>query len=318
MTSRRAAMLTGVAAAGALLTGCGTDSDKPQTASTTPDAGRSSSGVSSSGASSPGVLVRSVPGLGELEKKFGGRLGVYALDTGSGAAVGHRSSERFLMCSTHKLLSTAAVLHRSQRHPALLDRVIRYKKSDILDYAPVTSKHVGEGMTVRALCRAAMEISDNTAANLLTELAGGPRAVTRYIRTLGDPLTRLDRTEPEVNSASGEFDTTTPELMAADLRALVLGQALNQKRRSQLADWLKGNTTGDDSIRAGLPAGWTVGDKTGSGANGEVNDAAVAWPPGRKLLIITVFTRPNDPKNDTGYRTIARAAEIARKALAES
>lgn len=313
MTSRRAAMLTGVAAAGALLTGCGTDGDKPPTASKTPDAGRSSSSAPSSGAP-----VRAVPGLGELEKKFDGQLGVYALDTGSGAAVGHRSRERFLMCSTHKLLSTAAVLHRSQRHPALLDRVIRYKKSDILDYAPVTSKHVGEGMTVRALCRAAMEISDNTAANLLTELVGGPRAVTRYIRTLGDPLTRLDRTEPGVNSASGKLDTTTPMWMAADLRALALDQALNKARRSQLADWLKGNTTGDDSIRAGLPKGWAIGDKTGSGANGEVNDVAVAWPPGRKPLVITVFTRPTDPKNDTGYRTVARAAEIARKALAES
>ena len=157
----------------------------------------------------------------------------------------------------------------------------------------MTSQHVAEGMTVAALCDAAITVSDNTAANLLVRLLGGPPAVTAFARTLGDDVTRVDRIEPDLNvTAPGDQrDTSTPAQMANNLRTLVLGDALDDGSRRRLTDLLKANTTGDKTIRAGVPGDWTVGDKTGSGAQGESNDIAVAWPPRRAPVIIAVYAR---------------------------
>lgn len=253
-----------------------------------------------------------------LEREFGGRLGVSAVDTGTGRQVSHRADERFLMCSTHKVLAVAAILQRNDRQPGLLNRRIRFDRDQVLDYAPVTSQHVADGMTVSALCAAAITRSDNTAANLLVQLVGGPAAVTDFVRTLGDPVTRLDRTEPEVNDgAPGDVrDTTSPAHMVADLRALTVADTvLSAAGRNRLVGWLKANTTGARSIRAGIPTGWVVGDKTGSGNHGEVNDVAVIWPPHHTPLIVTVFTAPRDRNPATGYQTVAAAARIAVQAL---
>jgi beta-lactamase class A len=254
-----------------------------------------------------------------VERRLNGRLGVYAFDTGSGASVGYRADERFLLCSTGKTLTVAAVLQRSEADPALLDRVITYSQADVLDYAPVTSLHVADGMTVAALCDAAITISDNTAANLLVGLLGGPPAVTAFARSLGDNITRIDRIEPDLNVTSpGDLrDTSTPAQMATNLRALVLGDALAPGPRDRLTDLLKANTTGDKSIRTGVPQGWAVGDKTGTGAQRESNDIAVVWPPNRAPLVIAVYTSPADPHiaKDQSYAVIAQAARIAVSAL---
>lgn len=263
----------------------------------------------------PSQTVAAEPKLAELEASFGGRLGVFALDTGSGRMVGHRADERFLMCSTFKALAVAAILH--ERRAGLLDQVIHYDAADLLEYAPVTSQHVADGMTVAALCEAAITYSDNTAANLLLEILGGPPAVTAFVRTLGDEVTRLDRIEPDLNvtTPGDERDTSTPAQMATTLRALALGDALDKDGRDLLVGWLTANTTGGKSIRAGVPAGWRVGDKTGSGPQGEVNDIAVVWPPDRAPLVIAVYTAPNDPDSEQGYPTVAEATRIAIEAI---
>jgi len=255
--------------------------------------------------------------LADLETRFGGRLGVFALDTGSGAAIGHRADERFAMCSTFKALAAAAIVRLRGERPGLLDQVVHYTPAQVIDGSPVSGPHVADGMTVSALCKAAIDHSDNTAANLLLGILGGPPAVTAFARTLGDPLTRLDRTEPELNIVPpGELrDTSTPALMAADLRTLVLGDALDPAGRDLLTGWLVGNTTGGTRIRAGLPAGWRVGDKTGTGSRGEANDLAVAWPPGRAPLIIAGYTAPADPAAKPNNQVLADAARIVTKAL---
>lgn len=230
--------------------------------------------------------------LAALERKHGGRLGVAILDTGNGRRAGHRADERFLMCSTFKLLAVAAVLARVDRGVEQLDRRIVFGKESVLAWAPVTTHRVGApGMSVAELCQAATTVSDNTAANLLLASLGGPAAVTSYVRGLGDPLTRLDRIEPELNvGAPGDVrDTTTPNAMLADLRALLLGNALSATSRRQLAEWLRATRTGADKLRAGVPGDWQVGDKTGSGAHGESNDIAIIWPPQRKPLLVTAY-----------------------------
>ncbi|GAA4929897.1 beta-lactamase class A [Actinomycetospora succinea] len=276
-------------------------------------------GCTQQDAPAPAPVTMSEPpmALAGLEQRSGRRIRLLALDTGTGRAVGHRADERALMCSTAKVLIAAAVLRRAATEPGLLDRTIRYSRADLLDYAPTTERFVDTGMTVAALCEAALVVSDNTAANLLSALLGGPAATTAFVRTLGDTTTRLDRLEPELNETApgDERDTTTPAAMVADLRALVLGDALDPAGRDRLTGWMVGAVTGTEQIRAGLPRDWRVGDKTGSGAQGENNDVAVAWPPGRAPWVIAVFTTPTDPASTNGRATIADATRIATAAL---
>ncbi|MRX09014.1 class A beta-lactamase [Pseudoduganella sp. FT25W] len=235
--------------------------------------------------SPPGLLAR-------LEKESGGRLGVAALNTADGRQLAHRADERFPMCSTFKMMAAAAILSRD---PSLLKKHIQYEKSDLVSHSPVTGKHVAEGMTVAELCEATLQYSDNAAANLLMKQLGGPAAVTAYARSIGDNEFRLDRWETELNSAlpGDARDTTTPLSMARSLQKLVLGDALPAPHRRLLKDWMIGNTTGATRIRAGVPSGWTVADKTGAGDYGSVNDIAVLWPPGRAPIILAVYlTQP--------------------------
>lgn len=237
-----------------------------------------------------------------LEKDLGGRLGVAAINLATGKQVGHRTGERFPVCSTFKAVLAGAILHRSAGDPALLERRISYTAKDMVPHAPITEKNIGKGMTVAELCAATVQYSDNPAANLLMKVLGGPEAVTAYARSIGDTEFRLDRWETELNSAipGDPRDTTTPLAMMRTLQAMVVGEALPAPQRQQLKDWLVGNTTGGKLIRAGTPAGWTVGDKTGGGAYGARNDVAVIWPPGQAPIVIAVYTA-HDSK-DAKYR----------------
>jgi beta-lactamase class A len=258
------------------------------------------------------------PDLAVLERRFGGRIGVHALDTGNGATVSHRGGERFLMASTAKLPIAAAVLDRAATEPALLDRLVRYGPEALLEYAPVTTQNVATGMTVADLCDAALTVSDNTAANLLLELLGGPAAVTAFARGLGDATTRFDRSEPELNVSAGpddERDTTTPAAIVASIQAVTLGDGIQPTGREQLTAWLVANTTGDATIRAGVPAGWVVGDKTGTGEQGERNDVGIVLPPDRAPLVLAVYTDPDDTDSTAGNTTIAEATAIAVRRL---
>lgn len=237
-----------------------------------------------------------------LEKDLGGRLGVAAINLATGKQVGHRTGERFPVCSTFKAVLAGAILHRSAGDPALLERRISYTSQDMVPHAPITEKNIAKGMTVAELCAATVQYSDNPAANLLMKVLGGPEAVTAYARSIGDTEFRLDRWETELNSAipGDPRDTTTPLAMMRTLQAMVVGEALPAPQRQQLKDWLVGNTTGGKLIRAGTPAGWTVGDKTGGGAYGARNDVAVIWPPGQAPIVIAVYTAHES--KDAKYR----------------
>jgi beta-lactamase class A len=224
-----------------------------------------------------------------IEARVRGRLGVFARDTGSGRSVAWRADERFLMCSTFKTLAVASVLARVDRGRERLGRRIAYGQADLLDYAPVTRAHVAEGaMSVEALCAAAIEMSDNTAANLLLATVGGPAGVTRYARGIGDSVTRLDRNEPVANHPDGILDTTSPRAMAGSVQTILLGHALAPPSRKRLEDWMAASTPGAARLRAGLPAGWRVGHKAGTG-NTETNDVAIIRPPGRAPVIVAAY-----------------------------
>lgn len=230
--------------------------------------------------------------LRRLEAESGGRLGVALLDSRDGSRSGYRSDERFPMCSTFKAVLAAAVLRRVDSGQEQLARRVRFGADAILDYAPVTKTHVGgDGMSLAELCDAVVTLSDNTAANLLLTAIGGPVALTAFLRTVGDDVTRLDRIEPDLNEAlpGDPRDTTTPKAMASTLSALTLGNGLSPASRTQLVAWLVANKTGDARLRAGLPPSWRIGDKTGTGNRGTANDIAVIWPENRPALIVTAY-----------------------------
>lgn len=229
--------------------------------------------------------------IAALEAGVGGRLGVHILEADSARQWGYRADERFPMCSTFKFLAAAAVLNRVDQRKEKLSRHIVYGKEMLVPYSPATEKHAGAGMAMASLCEAAMTLSDNTAANLMLDSMGGPAGLTDFVRTLGDKETRLDRNEPTLNEAvpGDPRDTTTPQAMTADLAKIVLGSALSNASRKQITDWLLRNKTGDKRVRAGLPQGWKIGDKTGTGRLGTTNTVGVVWPPQGKPLLFAVY-----------------------------
>jgi beta-lactamase class A len=229
--------------------------------------------------------------LRQLERRNGGRLGVTVVDTATGERVAHRGDERFAMCSTFKLLLAAAVLQRVDRHQETGNRPIAIPPQPLLGHSPLTQPHAGGTMTVAALCHAVIVQSDNTAANALLETLGGPPGVTQFARSLGDPVSRLDRTEPDLNEAlAGDpRDTTSPNAMAANLQTLLLGSTLSPASRSQLLAWMVACETGLDRLRAKLPPDWRAADKTGTNGSHTSNDIAVLWPPRRPPLIVTAY-----------------------------
>lgn len=237
----------------------------------------------------PGGVPRS---LTEIEARVGGRVGVFAIDTSTGRQLTYRPDERFAMCSTFKWALAAAVLARVDRAELSLEDGVPYGPTDLLEYAPVTREHVAAGsMTVDALARAAVTVSDNTAANLLLAKIGGPTALTQFVRLQGDLVTRLDRDEPTLNDndPGDPRDTTSPRAMVGLMRKVLCGDALSPAGRARLLGWLRACETGKDRLRAGLPPDWSVGDKTGTGTHGAVNDVAIAVPPRRAPVLIAAY-----------------------------
>ncbi|KPV59063.1 beta-lactamase [Paenibacillus sp. A3] len=251
----------------------------------------------------------------QLENKFGARLGVYAIDTGTSRTIAYRPEERFAFASTYKALAAGAVLQQSSI--ANLDKVITYTKEDLVTYSPITEKHVETGMTLRDICDAAIRYSDNTAGNLLLKELGGPKGFETVLKKIGDNVTTSARFETELNQAipGDTRDTSTPIALATTLQAFTVGDVLSTDKRKLLTDWLRGNTTGAKLIRAGAPEGWQVGDKTGAASYGTRNDIAIVWPPNRDPIIIAILSSRD--KQDSAYNDdlIAQAAKIAMDAF---
>jgi len=253
--------------------------------------------------------------LDALERRDDARLGLVAIDTGSGATVTHRAGERFAFASAAKVFIAATVLDDARSGD--LDAVVPIEQRDLLSYAPVTSQHVGSGMTVRALLDAMLRSSDNTAANLLVARVGGPSVVQQWLRGIGDQVTQVVRVEPDLNEATpgDERDTTTPAQFAADLRTVLLGDALRPADRKMLVETMAGTTTGAATIRAGVPTGWSVADKTGTGSYGVRNDVGIVTPPGRAPIVLVVMTSRSRADAKPVDALVAAATKVTVAAL---
>ena len=246
-----------------------------------------------------------------LEAEYAARIGLVAVDTGDERTVEHRADERFRLASSIKALAASALLARTE--PADLERVVIW--SDVVDHSPVTGPATATGLPLGEVAEAAVRLSDNTAHNIALQELGGPAGLQEALRALGDDVTRVDRVEPELNRVSPEgLDTGTARSLAADLRTLLLGDALDSADRAQLRDWMSGNATGDALVRAGAPDGWSVLDKSG-GAGGLRNDLAVVERPGAAPIVIAVLTERTDPSLPHDDALVARAASVALEAL---
>ena len=235
----------------------------------------------------------------EIQKRHGGRVGVSALtgtssaNTEANGSLSIQSSERFAMCSTFKWVLAAAILQQADLGKLKVADLVKYGKKDLLEYAPITTANVAKGqMTIGDLCSAAVSLSDNTAANLLLPLIGGPAGLTAFVRGLGDTVTRFDRTEPTLNSNidGDEQDTTTPEAMSTLLRTVFTGTALTPESLKRLKDWMVATTTGNARIRAGVPTGAVVADKTGTGEHNATNDVGVVSLPNKPPVFLSIYT----------------------------
>lgn len=250
------------------------------------------------------------------ETATGGRAGLTVIDTATGQRFSHRGSERFPMASTFKMQLAAAMLMRADAGQERLDRAISIKPGDIVGHSPFSKTRIGSSATIAELARATVTTSDNGAANLLLATMGGPEGFTRWVRTIGDRVTRLDRYEVMMSEGrpGDPRDTTSPDAVAASWQRLLLGNDLSPASRATLTDWVVANTTGDARLRAGLPKGWRVGDKTGTGGDNSVNDIAIVWPPGRPPVIIAAFLnggRASAAVHEAVLADVARAVAAA-------
>ncbi|WP_422677910.1 class A beta-lactamase Bla1 [Bacillus paramobilis] len=251
----------------------------------------------------------------KLEKKFDARLGVYAIDTGTNQTISYRPNERFAFASTYKALAAGVLLQQNSTEK--LNEVITYTKEDLVDYSPVTEKHVDTGMTLGEIAEAAVRYSDNTAGNILFHKIGEPRGYEKALRQIGDRVTMSDRFETELNEAipGDNRDTSTAKAMATNLKDFTVGNALPDDKRSILTDWMRGNATGDKLIRAGVPTDWIVGDKSGAGSYGTRNDIAIVWPPNRAPIIIAILSSKDEKEATYDNQLIAEAAKVIVNAL---
>jgi beta-lactamase class A len=263
----------------------------------------------------PAVAQDAPSFLKDYERASGGKIGVHAENVKSGATLSWRANDRFVMCSTFKASVAACALARVDRGEDRLDQMISYDQKDILDYAPVAKENLAKGekgeLSLADLCKGAVELSDNTCANLLLSRVGGPARLTAFWRSLGDKTSRLDHYEPELNRTppGGVDDTTTPAAMAGSLKRLVLGDALSPASRDHLTEWLVNCKTGAKRLRGGLPKDWRIGDKTGNNGKDAVGDIAVAWAKPDVPIVIAVYTRggkPNAAQHEQVFAAIGR------------
>ncbi|MCX2711421.1 class A beta-lactamase [Mycolicibacterium sp. J2] len=257
--------------------------------------------------------------IGALEQKYDAVVGLSAVSLDGPGMVARRADESFAMCSTFKAYAAGRILQGVRSGEFPLDATEFVDPAAVVANSPRTGPRAGTEMTLAELCQAALQVSDNTAANLLLRRLGGPQAVTAFARSIGDERTRLDRWETELNSAipGDPRDTSTPAALAAGYRALLTGDTLTPAHRSLLEQWMLANET--SSMRAGLPPGWSTADKTGAGDYGSTNDVGIAYGPDGRRVLLAIMTRSatDNPKADTLRPLIGELAGLVVPYLAD-
>ncbi|MEM9448403.1 MAG: class A beta-lactamase [Cyanobacteria bacterium P01_E01_bin.6] len=261
--------------------------------------------LTSSGNAGENDLIATVQ---RIEASMNARVGIAVYDKETNQNWQYHANHRFPMNSTFKTIACAALLARVDSAQEQLEHIVIFDESELVTYSPITETRIGApGMSLDELCEATMTMSDNSAANFILEAIGGPEALTQFMRSIGDEISRLDRWEPDLNEVvpGDERDTTSPNAMARTLEQLVLNGTLSLDSRQKLENWLKGNEVGDDLFRSEVPCNWDIGDRTGAGGYGSRSIAAVMWPPQREPVIAAVYITETEASFDDRNAAIA-------------
>lgn len=256
--------------------------------------------------------------LSSLEQENGGRLGFAAHDTGSDRRLAWRGDERFIYCSTFKMYLAAATFLRVQAGQERLDRMIPVTAADMTHHAPVTEPAIGRSLSVETLMKGTVELSDNPAANLLLKAMGGIEPMQAFYRSIGDDSTTANRFEPEMNRLDGDKDTILPQQSAANMHRLFIdpGTPLSAESKAALLRWMTDTPLGQNRIKAGVPVGWTVAHRTGTGGYGPTNDIGVLYPPtGASIIVAAYYHAASAEPAARNEAVIAAATRLALKAL---
>lgn len=257
--------------------------------------------------------------LETLEKIFDGKIGIYAMNTHNHQVIAYRADELFPVQSTFKLIGVAALLKKSEADKNLLQEKINYTKDDLVFWHPVTGQYIDSGMTVAALAEAAISYSDSTAINLIMKKLGGPKVITDFANSIGNKTLNIQHYEANLNSdPKNKEDSATPKDMAISVQKLTLGNVLSPAKQKQLVTWMKNNTTGDKRIRAGVPTGWVVADKTGSGDYGVANDIGIAWSVVCQPVVLAIYTVQNKRDSKSRDDVVASATRLILDAFAKN
>lgn len=257
--------------------------------------------------------------LEKLEKSFDGKIGVYAIDTNNNQIIAYRANEHFPVQSTLKLIAVSALLNKSNGDKNLLQEKIHYTKNDLIFWHPITGKYVNSGMTLEALAAAAIIYSDNPAVNLIMKKLGGPQVVTNFAHTIGNPSFNLEHYEGNLNSNPNIMqDDSTPKDMAISVQKLTLGNVLTPSERALLISWMRDDAVAYKRIRAGVPMGWVVADKTGSGNYGIANDIGIVWSPACKPIVLAICTAQNKKDAKSRDDIVASTTSIVLDEFAKS
>jgi len=227
----------------------------------------------------------------QVEQKLGARVGVSVFDIGANESWNYNGDDKFPLMSTFKALACAKLLADVEKGIQSFDTSMVIKESSLIAWSPVAEKRIGEKMNLKQACSAAMLMSDNTATNIVLTGIKGPKALTQFMRSMGDNVTRLDRIEPDLNEAldGDERDTTTPNAMVKSLHKLLFGDVLSHDSKQQLKQWMIDNKVTGSLLRSVLPKNWSIADRSGSGGFGSRGITAVVWSEQHAPIIISIY-----------------------------
>ncbi|MDW3137643.1 CARB family carbenicillin-hydrolyzing class A beta-lactamase [Vibrio sp. 1288] len=247
-----------------------------------------------------------------LEQQTSSRIGVSVWDTQADERWDYRGDERFPLMSTFKTLACAKMLSDMDSGKLSKNATAKVDERSIVVWSPVMDKLAGQNTRIEHACEAAMLMSDNTAANLVLNEIGGPKAVTMFLRTIGDKATRLDRIEPRLNEATpgDSRDTTTPNAILNTLRTLVEGETLSYESRVQLKIWMQDNKVSDSLMRSVLPTGWSIADRSGAGGHGSRGINAIIWKENHRPVYISIYVTETELSLQARDQLVAQISQL--------
>lgn len=291
----------------------------------------------------------------ELWRTFPGRTGIAIRRVGADWAIARRGDEYFPQQSVSKTWVALTLLSLVDAGRINLDEEVTITANDLtLFHQPLAEQVRREGqvrITLRRLLDLAITTSDNSANDALLRRVGGPEAVRRFIddhqlgrirfgpgeRLLQSHIAGMEwrqnysvarnfqaarntvpmsvRREALQRYLADPEDGASPLAITAALAALARGELLSSASTALMLDTLSRVTSGPQRLRAGVPAGWRVAHKTGTGqelggvATGYNDVAILTAPDGTRYTVAVMLgdTTASVPDRMALMQAVSRA-----------